>query len=320
MFFELGIFGSLISALLSIFMVSFLYHILNKTHLYSQAIRNSNSSAKEDNRHVLFLKLLLFILTILIIAKIITVVIFPMEISTGDFKPDLNMMTIALYTGSIILLFVTIFLAFVVLYYFRIKVDHKISFLKKSINILKYFLIFDIAYSIFFIVSTDYYVLLNETAQQIHDYNALQFWPYKIEIAAVLFGLVFLYSLLYHRFQKRRTLLNFRIYGVFLVLSLLLSIYLMLIYTASMVGPARSFIELFGFRSGFTGLLWISIFLAGVSSQLFSLLLLSIKKTVINLQLNMNYILQLNRVAFISTIGISVLALFPVVLEMIYRY
>lgn len=320
MFFEFGIFGSLISASLSIFMVSFLHHMLSKSHLNNQVKSNGNSSDKDNNRRVLYLRLLFFFLIILILSKFLTVFIFPMEISTRDFKPDLDMMTIALYTGNIIILFVIIFLAFVISYYFRINTDHKISFLRKSLRTLKYFLIFDIAYLVLFIVSVDYYLLVNNSAQRILDYKNFQNWPYKLEIASGLFISILLYSLLYHRFQKRRTLLNFRIYGFFLVLSLLLSLYLILTHTASQAGSAQSFIELFSYRRGFTGLLWVFIFLLGVSSQLFSLLILSIKNTVINLQLNMNYILQLNRVAYFSTIGISALALMPVALELFYRY
>lgn len=319
MLFEFGIFGSLISALLSILMVSFLHNNLSKSQLPKQVKPDENQSDGNDSRRIL-LKILISILTLLILSKFITVVIFPMEISTGEFKPDTNVFTLILYLGSVLMLFATAFMLFVILYYFRIKDDKKSMFLKKSTSILKYFLIFDIAYSILFMVSTNYYFLLSVTPKNINMFTVFQKWPYRFEVTAILLGIIILYSLLYYRFQKRKSLINFRIYGIFLVMSLLASLYLMLIHSASLVDSVQAFFALFSIRNGFTGLLWIFIFLLGVSSQLFSLLILSIKRMVVHLQLNMNYILQLNRIAFMSTAGIGVLALFPVAMELIYRY
>lgn len=317
MIYDYSILSALILSSLLILIIGIFRSILLKITA-AQTNDSDENYLIHVNKVNIILKILFFLLLVIGLSKLTFIISYPIEINQLSINVSFYSLHFFYITAQGFIFFLYFLFFFLLLLFHRLKLDFRYSYLLKVLNFFLYFILADLLSSFIIYIQINFDLLL--PGNFIKDMKPVEIEQgfnksYLILLLSGLFYIIF-----YLRFQKRRSRFNSRIYGVFYFTTIILIIYLTkmnLPYFFETNSSLYSGISIYGYQSGFAGLVWLFVLLSGICSQIYSTVVLSQKSHFISVHHNINYFLQLNRVAFISTVGLIIITSLPLILKII---
>jgi hypothetical protein len=298
------------------------YSAYLEKHLANPANGEQNYQKSNTKFHILFRILTVGGITASII-YFLSVILFNNKIMHAHHLTKLDFSYFVFIVIQILYSFLVGFSIFFSFLYFRFRPDYRHSFIQKLSVLLSIFILTGAVINIMM------YLLLNENLLLP---GLLTYTPGKSEFflkdinvifSIILTPLFLVYSYVYTKFSRKRTLALSRIYlGLYVLV--LFGILIMSFNSSSkyfdLLGPGLSKQAIFGYATGYVGVFWIYLCALSFLSIIFSIFIYKKKDKFIGSQFAISYTLKLASLNFYSTLSLFIITLLPWILLQYYKY
>ena len=314
MIYDYTLLSSFLFTSLLILIIGYTRHLMqrlaDKNKTPSKAEIQYNSKRVDIN-----CRLIIFIVFIIIISRIAFTVSFPTEFEQYQRIDFIFSIRTIFLAWQSILIFSYIYFLFRIFLGNRLQDEYRYQYLSKALIFYAIIAIIDLisSFSIYNILSYD----LIYPIEDMVSLSGKQIYLNQeyISLLSILIGLIG-FIIFFIRVQKRRTPFNFLGYIILHLITLSLIVYFMfdhIEYFFTSQSLLYSALDIFSFSTGFIGWIWLSITYLGLSSHAFGYTIIRWKDKFINRQIAINYIVQLNKLSFVSVLCICFIAILPVV-------
>ena len=314
MIYDFSLLSSFLFASLLLLIIGYTKHLMQRLTMDNQtsgkAEKQYNSKRVEIN-----CRLIIFIVFMIIITRLTFIITFPIEIQHFN-RPDsiLTIRTLFLAWQSIII-FSYVYFLFRIYLGNRLQDEFRYLYLGKTIKFYSLIAITDLlsSFLIYNLISYDLIYPVNVSIPHL-DIKLSLTNEYITMISILVFIAGFI--LFFLRVQKKRTPFNFMGYLILHILTVSIAVYFMfehLEYFFTRQSLLYSALDVFNVSTGFAGWIWLAIIFLGFSSQTFGYTIIRWKDKFINKQIAINYVVQLNKLSFVSVICVCSIAVMPMI-------
>ena len=324
MFDDLLFLGSTIFFLIYPFALGILnrYSAYLDKHLLNPSEGDQNFQKSNTKFHFLFRMLTIGGIVVSVI-YLISIVIFNNKIINAH---HLTKLDFSYFLFIVIQIFFSILVTFSIFFsflYFRFRPDYRHKFIQKLSAVLSLFIFVGA------VINIAMYYLLTENLLLP---TLLTFTPGKSDFLVNDFNLVFslvltplflVYSYVYTKFSRKRTLATSRVYlGLFVLV--IFTIFLSSINSFTkyfdLLSPDLSKQAIFHYTTAYAGVFWIYLCVLSIMSIIFSIFIYKKKDKFIGSQFAISYTLKLAGLNFYSTLCLFTITLLPLILLQYYKY
>ncbi len=324
MFDDLLFLGSNIFFLIYPFALGILnrYSAYLEKHLLNPSDGDQNFQKSNTKFHFLFRILTIGGITVSIV-YLISIVLFNNKIVNAHLLTKLDFsyfIFIVIQISYSILVGFSIFFSFL---YFRFRPDYRHKFIQKLSVLLSLFILVGATINtvMFYLLSKNLLLpgLLTFTPEK----SDFLFKDFNLIFSLVLTLLFFVYSYVYTKFSRKRTLATSRVYVglyVLVILGILLLSFNSFTKYFDLLSPGLSKQTIFHYTTGYSGIFWIYLCALSIMSIIFSIFIYKKKDKFIGSQFAISYTLKLAGLNFYSTLSLFMITLLPWILFQYYKY
>ncbi len=319
MYHDVFILISLILSSVLIALIAFSFSPLKSIYSANTSSRDKKFKIKIDKTE-LMLRIILFIIVLNIICRLVFIVAFSAEINNYDLTTSFFSLPFIFMVEQTVVFSVFMMFAAVLLLYFRLKLENRFKYLRNVLIVLLLFVIIDLISVGYLYIKTGAVLLIPHDAEFTTS-DTFDVSSHGRAYLLLTFGIV-IFILLAYNLHNQRNFINSILQAFSYISTIIFAAYLTIISISyffegqTYLYSALSFIN---YDLGFLGLVWLFIFLSGVSCQMYNIVLLKRKKNFISEQYCLNYFVHLNRISLVSFFGVCIIAFFPLILNTIIK-
>jgi len=290
--------------------------------LRSSLLKLSDKAASKSlNRFSLHLMIFYFFMAFILLGKLVSLLALPTELKNYAFKFSLFSFPSLFLTNQGLFFSVYVFCIAMMVIHWNLKPDIRYHYLAKVLKFILFFSLLDL------LISFIEYFQLNQTLlfyKQAVSRSAFWSWSWPAQpsflfIIVLLLLCVAAFSWLWQKKQNR--------FGQYIYLTLFITLWSMEIvltvfnlkYLHSPTVLHTSVMQMFALPSGIISWLWFFLIVFTPGALFYSFLLCKLDKAFLNIYYARSYVLQLNKIVYLSLVGLGLLALLPNILIYVFN-